>query len=73
METLQFKTNIKCSGCVSKATPFLNNTAGANNWLVDVQSNDKVLTVVKKGIASSDAIIQSLAEAGFQAHLIGQE
>ena len=42
MEIVQFKTNIKCSGCVSKATPFLNSTAGANNWSVDVQSNDKV-------------------------------
>ena len=73
MEIVQFKTNINCSGCVSKATPFLNSPAGANNWSVDVQSNDKVLTVVKEGIVSSDAIIQSLAEAGFQAHLIGQE
>lgn len=70
METLQFKTNIKCAGCVSKATPFLNSAAGANNWSVDVQSNDKVLTVIKERAVSSDAIIQSLAEAGFQANPI---
>ena len=24
METLQFKTNINCGGCVAKITPFLN-------------------------------------------------
>jgi len=58
---------------VSKATPFLNSTAGINNWSVDVQSNDKVLTVLKERVVSSDAIIQSLVEAGFQAHPIGQE
>ncbi len=73
METLQFKTNIKCSGCVSKATPFLNDTAGTNNWSVDIQSNDKILTVVNQGKLSSEVIVQSLAAAGFRADPIHEE
>jgi hypothetical protein len=28
MDTTKFKTNIKCSGCVEKVTPFLNESLG---------------------------------------------
>ena len=45
METLKFKTNIKCSGCIATVTPFLNKTVGAENWQVDIQAPEKTLTV----------------------------
>ena len=45
MDTIQFKTNIKCSGCIAKVTEILNATAGEDNWEVDLQSADKILTV----------------------------
>jgi copper chaperone len=53
MKTIQFKTNIKCSGCVATVTPGLNKTAGENNWTVDLQSPDKVLTVSAEGLMRS--------------------
>lgn len=66
METLQFKTNIKCSGCIEKVTPELNDAVGQANWTVDVQNPDKILTVTADGITSKD-IVQAVEKAGFKA------
>lgn len=66
MNTLTFKTNIKCTGCLSKATPFLDQAAGENNWEVDIQDPDKILTVSSEDTDS--ATVQSaLEEAGYKA------
>ena len=46
MKTLKFKTNIKCSGCVAKVTPYLNEALGEKTWEVDYNNPSKVLTVV---------------------------
>ena len=43
----RFKTTLKCSGCVSKVTPFLNSLRDVTEWSVDLQHPDKVLTVKK--------------------------
>jgi copper chaperone len=69
METLKFKTNIKCSGCVAGVTPSLNNTVGENNWKVDIQNPDKILTVTTQGI-TSDEVMKAVKNAGFQAEVI---
>ncbi|HEY0676655.1 MAG TPA: heavy-metal-associated domain-containing protein [Chitinophagaceae bacterium] len=66
METMKFKTNIKCSGCVAAVTPELNKAVGESNWKVDVQNPEKVLTVDADGI-SSDEIISAVNRAGYQA------
>ena len=64
MEKLIFKTNIKCGGCVATVTPFLNKTVGENNWQVDTQNPDKLLTV--EG-ATVDQVKEALKEAGYKA------
>jgi copper chaperone len=69
METLKFKTNIKCSGCVAGVTPSLNNTVGENNWKVDIQNPDKILTVTTEGV-TSDEVMKAVKNAGFQAEVI---
>jgi copper chaperone len=69
METLKFKTNIKCSGCVAGVTPSLNNTVGENNWNVDIQNPDKVLTVTADDV-TSDEVLKAVKIAGFQAEII---
>lgn len=66
MKTVQFKTNIKCSGCVATVTPFLDEVAGEDNWKVDVQNPDKVLTVSTEK-ADSAAIRKAIEKAGYQA------
>ena len=69
MQTVQFKTNIKCSGCIAKVTPALDELAGKDNWEVDVQNPDKVLTVSSEGL-SETTIQAAIEKAGFNAKKI---
>lgn len=64
METIKFKTTIKCSGCVAKVTPFLDETLGEDNWKVDINDPSKVLTVAGQDRAK---VIQAVERAGYKA------
>ena len=66
MEAVKFKTNIKCSGCIAKATPYLNDVAGEANWQVDTNNPDKVLTVLSKGV-SAEQVKKAVESAGYKA------
>jgi len=68
METLKFKTNIKCMGCISTVTPVLNDKAGTNKWKVDLQDPDKTLSV--EGNAKPEEIVEALKGVGYQAEPI---
>jgi copper chaperone len=68
METIKFKTTIKCSGCVAKATPFLNEAVGEDNWEVDTENPSKVLTVV--GEKDKDKVIAAVQKAGYKAEAL---
>ncbi|CAM3996744.1 heavy-metal-associated domain-containing protein [Flavobacterium cucumis] len=62
---LKFKTNINCMGCVAKVTPELNQLTEIENWEVDIQNKEKILTVT----ASSEKeveIVQAVEKAGFR-------
>lgn len=63
--TLKFKTNINCAGCVAKVTPFLDGETGIESWDVDTTSTDKVLTVQVDGL-KEQAVIQTVEKAGFK-------
>lgn len=71
METkeLKFKTNINCSGCVSKVKSFLDKLDGLEAWEVDTDNPDKVLSV-KINQATDEEIIDTIEEVGFSAELI---
>ena len=68
METKQFKTTIKCSGCVAKATPHLDETVGAEQWKVDINDPSKILTV--PGHIDESKVKAALEKAGFKAERI---
>ena len=68
MEPIKFKTNIKCSGCVAKVTPFLNEAVGENKWEVDYNNPAKLLTV--EGESDKAKVIQALEKAGYKAEAI---
>lgn len=70
METLKFKTNIKCGACVANVTPKLNEFLGADNWEVDVQNPEKILTVSPKDNSSAEEVIKAVKEAGYKAEHI---
>jgi copper chaperone len=65
MEALKFRTDIKCSGCLSKVTPFLNEAVGEDNWEVDITNPQKPLTVV--GEADQLKVEEAVRKAGFKA------
>lgn len=63
--TLKFKTNINCMGCVSKVTPELDKLTAIENWEVDIRNKDKVLTV-EASSDKQDEIISAVEKAGFK-------
>lgn len=66
---MKFKTNINCSGCVAKVTPFLNSTEGIQHWEVDTNIPEKVLTVQSAGI-TSEQVIATIQKAGFKIEVL---
>jgi len=66
MKTLRFKTNINCSNCLSKVTPFLNKKEGIHSWNVDTDNPDKILTVETEELEEED-ILKTIKRTGFEA------
>jgi copper chaperone len=64
MKTLRFKTNINCSGCVAKVTPFLNEQENIEKWEVDTNNPDKILSVSGESLEEEE-VRRAVAEAGF--------
>jgi len=69
METLKFKTNIKCDGCIAKVGPVLNADSSIEKWEVDLLHPDKILTVSGERI-SGDLIKSALKNVGYIAELL---
>jgi len=69
METLKFKTNVNCGGCIATVTPHLNEIKGIGKWSVDTSNPMKVLTVETLGL-DPEVIIETLKEAGYKADLM---
>ena len=67
MESLKFKTNIKCGGCIAAVTPHLNGLSEIEKWEVDTQNPDKVLTVQGKDGLHEESIVDTLEKAGYKA------
>lgn len=69
MNTLKFKTNVNCGGCIATVTPHLNQVKGIGKWSVDTTTPLKILTVETEGL-SPDEITAAMKIAGYQAELI---
>ena len=69
MKTLKFKTNINCSGCVSKVTPLLNEAEGIEKWEVNTNDSLKILTVETDEL-SAEEVKNIVNKAGFKAEKI---
>jgi copper chaperone len=70
METLKFKTNINCGGCIATVTPALNELKDIQHWEVDTANPQKILTVqADEGLAASQ-IIETLKHKGYKAEKI---
>lgn len=69
MKTLRFKTNINCSNCLAKVTPFLDRKEGILSWSVDTDNPAKTLTVETELLDAED-IVKTIKRTGFEAELM---
>lgn len=65
METIKFKTNINCGGCLAKVTPFLNEEKTIEKWEVNILTPEKTLTVESQN-ANPETVIKAVQKAGFK-------
>ncbi len=70
MQTLKFKTNIKCGGCIAAVTPHLKTLPEIDSWQVDTANPDKILTIETEGSLDKNKVIDTLAKAGYKAEKI---
>ena len=61
----KFKTTIQCNGCLSKVTPKLNEILKEQSWSVDLESDDRILTVNDDNV-SVDAVVSAVKSVGFE-------
>lgn len=64
MKTQKFKTNIACGNCLAKVTPILNAEPRINSWEVDLQAEDRILTVESEDM-SAEEVFKTVLKAGF--------
>jgi copper chaperone CopZ len=69
MKSLQFKTTIKCQGCVSTVQPKMDELVGADHWKVDLLSPERILTVEGENITPQQ-VVDALAVTGYKAETI---
>jgi len=65
METIRFKTNLKCSGCVNAITPGLESLNLIKKWSVDLQDPDKILEV-NSNEDITELVTEAVKKAGYQ-------
>ena len=65
MSEARFKTTIQCNSCLSKVTPKLNEFLEEQSWSVDLESDDRILTVNNDNV-SVDAVVSAVKSVGFE-------
>ena len=65
MSEARFKTTIQCNSCLSKVTPKLNEILEEKSWSVDLESDDRILTVNNDNV-SVDAVVSAVKSVGFE-------
>ena len=63
METLRFKTNLKCSGCIAAISHGLDKIEGIGEWKVDLSSPDRILEINTPAEKEGD-ILETIRKAG---------
>ena len=69
MNKIHFKTNINCGNCIQKVTPILDEIEGIQEWAVDTDDAQKILTVETNTVAAEE-IITKIYDAGFDIEVV---
>lgn len=64
MKTMEFKTDLKCNGCIERITPGMNSLEDIVSWDVDLTKPVKILRVESLNEIESK-IISVLREKGY--------
>ena len=73
METLRFKTNLKCAGCMYAIKPYMDTVEGLQAWDVNLESPDKIVEVVTDSDSKQEiekAIEEAISKAGYTAEVV---
>jgi len=70
MQTLEFKTNIKCAGCIAAVTPHLDALPEIESWKVDTDQADKLLQIKAQDQLTAAQVIATLDKAGYKAEQV---
>ena len=65
METLKFKTNLKCGGCIAAIKPELEKLEGLGPWKVDLTVPDRILEV-EAAPDKAVSILEAVKKAGYE-------
>ncbi len=68
MSELKFKTNINCNNCLSKVQPILDGEANIKTWSVDLDSDDRILTVDTDSL-TPEQVTKTVLRAGYLAEV----
>ena len=63
METLKFKTNLRCGGCIANIKPELEKLEGLGEWKVDLSVPERLLEVEATPDKAA-SIVQAVKKAG---------
>lgn len=70
MKEMRFKTNMMCDGCIAKVGPQLDKLDNIENWSVDLQSPDKILTVNTENLQPEE-ILETVRKTGYIIEKLG--
>ncbi|MCR9065574.1 MAG: heavy-metal-associated domain-containing protein [Cytophagales bacterium] len=70
MKELKFKTNINCGNCIKSVTPFLNQIDDIEDWKVDTDNPEKILTVLAEDDLDASTVSQTIEKAGFKSTVL---
>jgi copper chaperone len=67
MESIKFKTTLKCNGCIAAVKPALDAIDELAKWEIDLSSPDRLLTAVVSSSDAKDKIVSAFKAAGYEA------
>lgn len=62
---VSFKTTLKCSGCVARIKPVMDDLKDVIDWSVDLNSPDKLLHVTLKTVDTS-SVVKAVESLGYK-------
>ena len=68
MEALTLKTDLHCNSCVNKVEPILSSNSDIEEYTIDLEHPDKVISIKGKDL-DSQALISKFLDAGYHAEV----